>query len=56
MIFKIFRLVHYKVAKASYLANKAYSCYIEKFVNTEIQVLKYGIKTGVIFICGFDAQ
>lgn len=56
MIFKIFRLVHYKVAKASYLANKAYSCYIEKFVNTEIQVLKYGIKTGVIFFRGFDAQ
>lgn len=56
VLFKVFGFVYKKVPKTSHLTNKAYSCYIEKFVNTEIQVLKYGIKTGVIFIRGFDAQ
>lgn len=56
MLFKVFCFVYYKVTKTSYLANKAYSCDIEKFVNTEIQILKYRIKTGIIFIRGFDAQ
>lgn len=42
-----------EMISAANLADKANSCYIEKLINTEIQILKYGIKTCLFFIGRF---